>query len=70
MYVRQLFLLCSVAMKYLKKHASHGMNLMNLKIVRMIVVSLKINLVSLLFGHSYTFNIFNVFESSPYPFCP
>ncbi len=49
---------------YLKKHASHGMNLMNLKVVWMVVVSLKLNLVSLLFGHSYTFNIFNVFESS------
>ncbi len=55
MYVRQLFLLCSVAMNYLKKHGSHGMNLMNLKVVGMIVVSLKINLVSFLFGHSYTF---------------
>ncbi len=33
-YVYQLFLLCSVAaMKYLKKHASHGMNLMNFKVV-------------------------------------
>ncbi len=42
-HVWQLFLLCSVAMKYLKKHASHGMNL---KVVWMIVVSLKINLVS------------------------
>ncbi len=40
------------------------MNLMNLKVVGMIVVSLKINLVSLLFGHSYPFFIFNVFESS------
>ncbi len=55
-HVSQFFLLCiySVAIKYL---ASRGMNLMNFETI---VVNLKINLVSWLFGHSYNFNIFNV----------